>query len=92
MQTYHPNQYALQDIYREIDFFDRKIAHSRNLERFDLPSERTAAVAKLQRQRSQLVKVALKFAAEGVAYDPKFLPRSFVQGEDGLPLELEAAR
>lgn len=92
MQTYHPNQYALQDLYKDIDLLDRKIAHSRNLEKFDLPSAREAAVAKLRRQRLQLVKIAMKFAADGIAYDPKFLPRSFVQGADGLPSEIEVAQ
>jgi hypothetical protein len=93
MQTYHPNQYALQDLYRDIDLFDRKIAHCRTLEKFDLEQERTAAVAKLRRQRQNLVKLALKFAADGIVYDPKFLPRSFVQGADGLPSEVvEAAQ
>lgn len=91
MQTYHPNKFSLQDLYREIDLYDRKIAHSLNLEKFDLPSERTAAVSKLRRQRQSLVKVAMKFAGEGVAYDPKFLPRSIVQGADGKLAEVVQA-
>ncbi len=91
MQTYHPNKFSLQDLYKEIDLYDRKIAHSLNVEKFDLGSERTAAVGKLRRHRQQLVKIAMKFAGEGVIFDPKFLPRSFVQGTDGKPAEILAA-
>ena len=91
MQTYHPNKYSLEDLYKEIDFYDRKIAHCLTLESFDLPSERSAAVGKLRRQRQALVKVAMKFAGEGVAYDPKHLPRSFVQDLDGKLSEVAAA-
>ena len=90
MQRYSPNQFHLQDLYKEIDLFDRKIAHSRNIEKFDLPSERATALAKLRRQRGQLVKLAMQFATDGVTYDPKFLPRSFVQGPDGKLSELAA--
>ena len=91
MQTYHPNKYYLEDLYKEIDFYDRKIAHCLTLETYDLPSERTAAVGKLRRQRQALVKIAMKFAGEGVEYDPKRLPRSFVQDGDGKLAEVAQA-
>ena len=91
MQTYFPNKFHLQDLYREIDLFDRKIAHCQNVEQFELGSERLSAVGKLRRQRQRLVKLAMKFASDGVSYDPKFLPRSFVQGADGKLAEVEAA-
>lgn len=91
MQTYHPNKFSLEDLYREIDLYDRKIAHTLHIEKFSMGSERVAAVGKLRRQRQQLVKIAMKFAGEGVAFDPKFLPRSFVQGADGTLAEIQAA-
>ncbi len=90
MQTYLPNKFDLEDLYREIDLFDRKIAHCQHVEKFDLGSERIAAVGKLRRQRQRLVKLAMKFASDGISYNPKFLPRSFVLGADGTLAEIEA--
>lgn len=92
MQTYFANKFHLQDLYREIDLFDRKIAHCQNVEKFDLESERRASADKLRRARQKLVTLAMKFAGAGVAYDPKFLPRSFVQGADGQLAEVEATK
>ncbi len=70
------NKYALQDMYAEIDLFDRKIAHCRNHERFDSEHEREGAVGKLTTKREALVKTALAMASRGVECNPKYLPRS----------------
>jgi|SRR5581483_9278697 len=90
MQTYQPNKFHLEDLYKEIDFYDRKIAYCRSVEKYEMESERATSLGKLQRQRQKLVKIAMKFASDGVTYDPKFLPRSFVQGADGSLAEVEA--
>ena len=90
MQTYKPNKYHVADLHREIDLYDRKIAHCLAFQKFDLEGERTAALGKLRRQRQQLVKIALQFAHDGVEYDPKFLPRSLALAESGVLTEVEA--
>lgn len=35
-------------------------------------------LGKLQRKRKSLVKLAMQFSQQGIAHDPKFLPRSFL--------------
>lgn len=81
----------LQDLYREIDVYDLKIAHCLVTDTFAVESERISALNALRRQRLHLVKIAMKFAGEGVAFDPKFLPRSFARGADGKLADMEAA-
>lgn len=87
MQTYSPNKYHLVDIHKEIDLFDRKIAYCKQFEKFDLESERDSALGKLRRKRKGLVKLAFDFSGRGIEHDPKFLPRSFVVGENGTITE-----
>ena len=77
MPTRPDNKYELQDLYQEIDLFDRKIAHCQNFEKFATDEERAAARQKLVTKREALVKTALEMASRGVACNPKYLPRSF---------------
>ncbi len=71
------SKYALQDLYAEIDLFDRKIAHSQKHASFDSEQERASATEKLVTKREALVKTAIAMASRGVQCDPKYLPRSF---------------
>ncbi len=73
------SKYALQNMYEEIDLFDRKIADCRNHERFDFEHERENALGKLMTKREALVKTALAMVSRGVECSPKYLPRSFKQ-------------
>ncbi len=82
------SKYALQDMYEEIDLFDRKIAHCQNHEKFDSEQERTNALEKLATKREALVKAALAMASRGVECDPKHLPRSL---KDPTPTATKAA-
>ncbi len=70
------SKYALQDLYAEIDLFDRKISHSQKYASFDSDQERASAVEKLMTKRETLVKSATAMAGRGIACDPKYLPRS----------------
>lgn len=71
------NKYYLLSLHKEIDLFDRKIAHARNIEPFDSEHTRALAVKKLETKRAVLVTSAMDLASQGVEYDPKWLPRSF---------------
>ena len=77
MQVHSENKYHLLDLHKEIDLFDRKIAHTKNIESFDSEDRRTSAVKRLETKRTALVTVAVELANKGVEYDPKSLPRSF---------------
>ncbi len=79
MQASKDIKYALQDLYAEIDLFDRKIAHCQNHETFASEQEREAALKKLRTKRETLVRNALAMASRGVECDPKHLPRSIKQ-------------
>ncbi len=79
MQAKPDSKYALQDMYEEIDLFDRKIAHCRTHEKFDLEPERESALGKLMTKREALVKAALAMVSRGVECSPKYLPRSLKQ-------------
>lgn len=76
MQARPQNRYALNDLHREIDLLDRKIAHCQNHEKFDSDQARAAAIQKLTKTRGTLVKTALQAVGEGVEFDAKYLPRS----------------
>ncbi len=67
----------LDDLHKEIDYFDRKIAYCRDLEKFPSEMERASAVHKLETKRATLVKAAAEITAMGIACNPKYLPRSF---------------
>ncbi len=71
------SKYALQDLYAEIDLFDRKINHSQKYASFDSDQERASAVEKLMTKRETLAKAAIAMAGRGVECNPKYLPRSF---------------
>jgi hypothetical protein len=71
------SKYALKELHKEIDLFDRKIAHCQAYEKFDSELARAAALHKLVTKREALVKTALAMASRGVECDPKYLPRSF---------------
>jgi hypothetical protein len=75
-------KYALKDLHKEIDLFDRKIAYCRNYEKFDSESSRSSALQKLVTKREALVKMALGMASRGVEFDPQYLPRSFKKTEE----------
>jgi len=79
MQANSYSPYALKDMYQTIDLIDRKIASSRSWEIFDSQDAREAQLRKLSTKRAALVKSALALTDLGVACDPRFLPRSFVQ-------------
>lgn len=83
MQSYSPTKYHLADLHKEIDLFDRKIAYTRQFEKFELESERVSALGKLQKKRQSLVKLAMSFSQQGIEFDPKFLPRSLTVDEHG---------
>ncbi len=71
------SKYALQDLYAEIDLYDRKIAHANNYATFDSEQERASEVGKLAAKRETLVKTATAMASRGVECSPRYLPRSF---------------
>jgi len=71
------NKFYLLALHKEIDFFDRKIAHARNIESFDSDHLKTLAIKKLETKRSALVTTAMDLASKGVEYYPKWLPRYF---------------
>jgi len=74
----HPaNTGHLDDLHKEIDYFDRRIAHSQNIEKFDSELGRASAVQKLVTKRESLVKAAAEITAMGIPYNPKYVPRSF---------------
>jgi hypothetical protein len=77
MQVKSASKYDLRDLHQEIDFYDRKIAHCQNFEKFDSEADRAAALRKLGTQRGIRVKKALEIAGRGIECDPKYLPRSF---------------
>ncbi len=67
----------LNDLHKEIDYFDRKIAYCRDVEKFESEAERSSALHKLETKRGTLVKAAAEITALGVQFNPKYLPRSF---------------
>ncbi len=78
----HPrNKYHLRDLHREIDLFDRKIAHSETYAAFATEELRAAEIKKLRTKRGTLVKVAAELVSEGIDFEPKDLPRSFKTAE-----------
>lgn len=83
MRTYSPNTYHLVDLHKEIDLYDRKIAHCKQFEAFEFESERASELGKLQRKRKTLVKLAMEYSDQGISHDPRFLPRSFVVADGG---------
>lgn len=68
---------SLRDIHQEIDLYDRKIAHLHNYEAFDSESAKKSALDRLTSKRETLVKAAAEMVANGIEFDPKYLPRSF---------------
>ena len=83
MQAHSENKYHLLDLHKEIDLFDRKIAHTKNIESFDSEDRRSSAVKRLETKRTALVAAAVDLANKGVEFDPKSLPRSFKAASDG---------
>ena len=79
MSAIQDNKYALQDLYGEIDLFDRKITYCHAHEHFDSERDRASALRKLVTRRESLVKTAVAMSGRGVECDPKYLPRSFKQ-------------
>jgi hypothetical protein len=76
MKTIPDNKYHLRDLYQEIGLFDRKINHCRNHEEFDSETERSAAIAKLESKREDLVKTARAMAERGVESSVRDIPVS----------------
>ena len=77
MQVKPHNRYDLRDVHKEIDLFDRKIAHCQEHEKFESDTERSAALQKLVTKRETLVKVALDAVSRGIESETEYLPRSF---------------
>lgn len=76
MKTIPDSKYHLRDLYQEISLMDRKINHCRNVEPFDSEAERSAAVAKLESKREDMVHTARAMADRGVEYSSSDVPRS----------------
>ena len=77
MQPHVARKAHIDDLHREIDLLDRKVAHYQDVEQFDSESERSRAVQKLMKMREGLVEIAVQRVASGVSYNAKYLPRSF---------------
>lgn len=77
MQIKPNNRFALRDLHKEIDLFDRKIAYCQGNEKFDSETERQSALQKLVTRRETLVKAALDAVSRGIESEPEYLPRSF---------------
>jgi hypothetical protein len=77
MELHPNNKYHLNDLHREIDLFDRKIAYCQGHAKFESEPERAIALRKLETKRKSLVNVAVDLVSKGVEYDAKHLPRSF---------------
>ena len=79
----HPrNKYHLRDLHREIDLFDRKIAHSETHAVFATEELRATEIKKLRTKRQTLVKVAAELVSEGIGFEQKDLPRSLKTADD----------
>jgi hypothetical protein len=85
MQLNSPSKYDLQDLYQEIDFYDRKIAHCRDHEQFACEADRTAQLNKLATKRQTLLKQATELGSHGIVSDPKYLPRSLRTAAEAAP-------
>jgi hypothetical protein len=81
MQARPASKYHLKDLYREIGFYDRKIAYCQNFEKFDSEEERSRAVEKLTKKRKTLVQAAAEMAGAGIECDPSLLPPSLKSAE-----------
>jgi hypothetical protein len=76
MQIHPPSKYHLKDLHKEIDLFDRKIAHCQHHAKFDCEEDRRAALQKLTTGRQRVVKAAAVIVSQGIEVDPNQLPRS----------------
>lgn len=85
-------KYQLRSLHEEIDLFDRKLSHLLKYESFATDSTRDAAAKKLRNRRDLLAKTARRLAAEGVEYQQRELPRSFLlEDAHPEPAEVESA-
>lgn len=82
------SMYALKDLYEEIGFFDRKIAHCKTYEPFDSEEARASALRKLMAKREPLAKAAREMAGRGVECDPKYLPRSLKDSDESAKVAM----
>lgn len=94
VETNGYSKYALRDLHESIALIDRKIAHCRNLERFETQESREYALRKLSLKRASLVKTALALTDPGVKRDPGFPSLSVLhlvesEGRPVLPKEGE---
>lgn len=69
--------YTLRDLFKDIDYFDRKLAYCQTHETFVSEGARAAALGKLMKSRARLVKKADVLTDKGAKCDLKDLPRSF---------------
>jgi len=69
--------YRLRDLFKDIDYFDRKVDYCQKHETFVTEGARTAALGKLLKSRGRLVKQADDLKKTGATCDLKDLPRSF---------------
>jgi heme oxygenase len=81
MVTHPANKYHLKELHQEIDYFDRKISYAQTLEKFASDADRDAAIKKLHLKRDRLAKAARDLADNGVEWEAKDLPRSFVNSD-----------
>jgi len=66
----------LKDLYLEIAFFDRKIAHCQNYETFDSEAARSAALQKRVTKRKALVTNAKSLSERSIECDLEYFPES----------------
>ena len=75
----------LKSLHKEIDLFDRKLAHLAKYGEFTTEADRKAAAGKMQRKRDSLAAEAQEMMKSGVEFDPSALPRSFCPEDSPAP-------
>jgi hypothetical protein len=88
METSLPNKYQLKDLFKEIDFLDRKIAHC---QAYGPENERVATIAKLMSKRQQLANKAHDLGSAAAGCDPKYLPQPPVHKNESKRHQQQAA-
>lgn len=71
------DKFYLKSLHKEIDFYDRKLAHLLKFEVVASEAERDSMAKKIVTKRETLARTARQLAADGVEFSPADLPRSF---------------
>jgi hypothetical protein len=80
------DKYFLKSLHKEIDLYDRKLAHIEKYEHFDSDIERETAIGKMTTKRGTLVRTAKKLMEDGIEFQTSDLPRSFRAQAEGAEL------